>query len=475
MAAAALMVLVTSMTIAIWEWFDVPEAVPKALAEIVSVAAIAACVGLRPGSTRAFLYLAPIVLIAAIGSVTAVMFGDGVRAAVLFARDMLKSTVWLVVAFAFMRGRTIGLLAAALAFLTIVQVPVAMLKLNFIGIDEKFWIGTMHQSAGQLGVLLPLLMVPIFVVLGLVTRSSFTWFLLFFSFFAIVHEKRLAVFAIPMLAIGVWVMFILQDILLRRQRPRLSSAQTRAGTAVAILAVSAATIHFGIFSIPSLNPTGLYAGGVLDVRYLFSYVVEYLFRGYVSPLNNPLENLAADTGIQLGRFELIKEAMVRNSEQPLAVSAFGFGGSNTSPSYLLGEDRDDILFKRHGLRGATPMAVRLLFDTGYVGLTLFVGWFVLIGTLLVRRMSDADPRIAILAAIATSWHAVAAFDSFIYSTAFWTYGILAPAYFLLLGVMLMPRSKLASLLPDALGVMGLEWPKEYKPSEQAKSGAVDAQ
>jgi hypothetical protein len=449
LAGALLVILVGSMTIGLWESLYVPQAVTKSLVELIILAAFVACVFTRPESKRALIYLAPLVSIVIIGAITAIAVGDGWSGAALFARDLLKPALLLIIAYSLTQGSSLRVLAVALLLLVAVQIPIAGLKLAFIGIDEKSWIGTMHHSAGQLGVLLPLMAVPPLVVLGLVMGSWIVWLIAFFSFFAIVNEKRLAIFAIPLLALGVWLLAVMQERWLRANDLPVSSVLRRVQTLIAVTVVSAGTVYFGTYAIPSLNPAGKYAGGSFDVRYLWTYVKEYLTRDYVSPMNNPLEKLESDTGIQLGRIELIRRAAADMAEQPLSTVLFGFGGSNTSPSYLLGGDRDDILFKRHKLRGPTPLGVRILFDTGYVGLVILVGWFVWLGVLLLRRMNDKDRSIAILAAIALSWHGVAAVDAFLYSTVLWTSGALAPAYFVLLGCMLMDRVKLSRFLADA--------------------------
>jgi len=448
LTATTLLVLIASMTIGIWEAVNISQTVVKAIGEAAVLVALALSIVARPESAKASRYLIPLLAIVAIGTVGAIAGEDGIAGAAVFARDMLKSAALLFVAHSFVDGRSLRMLTIAILVLAAVQIPVAAAKLVLIGIDEKHWIGTMHHSAGQLGILLPLMAVPSLVIVGLAWRSSITWLSGFFSFFAIVNEKRLAILAIPLFALGAWLIVVVQDIFIRPRLP-LSTVVGRLRTFLAVLAVSVGTFYAGIFFIPSLNPGGTYFGGKVDLRYLRTYTKEYLTRGYVSVLNNPLENLETDTGIQLGRIALIRDAAIHVARQPLPIALLGFGGSNTSDSYLLGDNRNDILFKRHRLRGATPFAVRVLIDTGYIGLTLLVGWFVWIVLLIMRRMSDPDKWIAIIAMIALCWHGVVAFDVFLYSAALWTYGVLAPSYFLLLGLLLMDRERLSRLLAGA--------------------------
>jgi hypothetical protein len=448
LTAITLLILIASMTIGVWEAVNIPQAVVKGVSEAAVLIAVAISLVARRESTKAWPYVIPLLAIVAIGAIGAIAGEDGIAGAALFARDMLKSAALLFVAYSFAEGRSLRVLSIAVLILAAIQIPVAAGKLILIGIDEKRWIGTMHQSAGQLGILLPLMAIPSLVIVGLAWKSSITWLSGFFSFFAIVNEKRLAILAIPLLALGAWLIVLIQDIVIRPRLP-LSTVDARLKTFLAVLAVSVGTFYAGIFFVPSLNPGGTYFGGKVDLRYLRTYTKEYLTRGYVSVLNNPLDNLETDTGIQLGRIALIRAAAAHVASQPLPIALLGFGGSNTSDSYLLGNNRNDIIFKRHRLRGATPFAVRVLIDTGYIGLTLLVGWFVWIVLLIMRRMSDPDKWIVIIAMIALCWHGVVAFDVFLYSSALWTYGVLAPSYFLLLGLLLMHRERLSKLLARA--------------------------
>lgn len=442
-------VLGGSMTMGLWQAMLVSQGVTKAIVESLSVVALVLCLMVRPESRKPLIYMAPIVAVVVIGMLVAIRGVDGFLGGVLFARDLLKPVLLLVVAYSFTQGRSLRILAIAFAVLTVLQIPVAMIKLNAIGIDEKHWVGTMHQSAGQLGILLPLLTISPLVILGLLAGSWVTWLLCFYSFFAIVNEKRLAMFAMPCLAFAVWLLAVVRQFCRGHKKPPIFP-RNRLSTFIAIAVISAGTFYFSVFSIPSLNARGVYAGGTIDLQYLKDYLWEYLTRGYVSWLNNPSERLATDTGIQMGRLQLIKQAAHHVYEQPLPVALFGFGGSHTSPSHLLGPDRNDILFERHGLRGATPLAVRILIDAGYAGLIALLAWFLWIGLILIHRTADENPKIATLGIVGLGWHAVMAFDTFLYSTAMWTYGILSAPYFLLLGVLLMQPKKLTRMLEEAL-------------------------
>jgi hypothetical protein len=164
-----------------------------------------------PERRRALALSAPLVAVAVIGVVVATLNGAKPVEQLLFAREILTRVLFLS---AFLcapvsdalRRRLLGLLAILAAF----QVLVCALKFLLFGVNEKAWIGTMTQSAGQLGLLMPAMALGFAWAFGLVREriAPAATLALLIAAVGVVSEKRATMFlapAIPMLTLAIWL------------------------------------------------------------------------------------------------------------------------------------------------------------------------------------------------------------------------------------------------------------------------------
>ncbi|MEC5382430.1 hypothetical protein VSX64_16360 [Aurantimonas sp. C2-6-R+9] len=450
--------LVLSLTQGVTIGLGLPEAAIKAAIEAAGLLAFAWVAVFRPmAARRALVLLVPLIMLALVGFVSALGNGEGLLGGALFARQAIGPALLIACGLAVAEDRRAvrTLVLLSLAFLA-VQPAVAAVKLATIGIDEKHWIGTLHQSAGQLGLLLPMVAIATVVPLALIFKPAIALFVPLFVFFGIVGEKRAIVIMLPALI----VMSAVATILVARVRLGTEYAWARCGAlkrigVASVLAFSIfAAVFGGISSIPSLNPAGTAGGGFTTLfggdrgsgiesgeprltPFAARYVRDYLVRDFDHEMNASRLTLEENTNIQLGRLRIIIDAFTVVARFDTPQVLFGLGGSAINQSYLLGADRSDIMFSVIGLRGPTPLALQILIEAGFVGLALTVLWFAVITVLLLSRIAaTSEPIVMGLALVAIGWHASVLFDFFAYSTALWTTGTLGIPYCILIGIVL---------------------------------------
>jgi hypothetical protein len=225
---------------------------------------------------------------------------------------------------------------------------------------------------------------------------------------------------------------------------------------LAVAASSIITIWFSLITIKSLNPsldnylpvefTCLHANqkqqrpeNYLEqlscrLSYLLYYSKDYLIRGYSHPLNLSAQTVESNTNIQLGRLQLIYQTFIYKIKQNPIEIALGSGPSSVSASYILGPNREDILFERTALRGPSSSIVKIVLELGFLGGACMLFWFALVGLKLVQciKNNDLKPKRKFLILCLVGLHGTLVFDFFVYSQVIWTQGVLIPLYFILL-------------------------------------------
>ena len=327
---------------------------------------------------------------------------------------------------------TVLLLTAA------IQLPVAALKYCLLGVNEKQWIGTFHQTAGQLGLLMPMLTVVFLWAYAIKRGCLFVPVLLAtgYALVSVVNEKRAVVFILPLLvALLISIDLIASRLSGRQLREiwyckKLGTCRLLSFYLLSVVAV----IAFALHNISSFDTsTGDYEN--LPHRSVIAYSIEYLNRDYDSPMNrsaNP--DLETNRNIQMGRFRLWARGIETVAELPLARLLFGAGGGWLLEHPLLTHKPNDIFFDRIQLRGPTSTGLRHLFEIGIVGFLLMFIWLGQIAWALLRRVSDGGSGMIALGA-AGAW-AIFMFDYLFYSQVGSGVGVFAPVCFLFVAVAL---------------------------------------
>lgn len=452
-------ILILGLTMGVWEHFGLLSLV-KAAQE--SLLLVLFCYSLWSVRKRAATFQTPLVWplygLTLVAFFSAYAQNKGVADLVLFLREyMVFFLVFLAVLNLELPTRYRSSLYCLVGIIFLIQLPVSWLKYYFYGIGESLWIGTLHQSAGQLGLLFPLFAIAVLLAYGLSFRRNVkTIFLLMtlYGLFAVISEKRGIVFTFPLLVIALLFVCYSSESCLFDRAKRETFFRKHRHLMFSALASCGITIAFGVTAISSLNPSldSYIPVGVDCLRanqeqqlpvieqlscratYIISYTRDYLSRGYSHPLNRSEHTVDSNTNIQLGRLELIRQAFIFIFRQDPMVMALGYGPSSVSQSYILGPNREDILFEQTGLRGPSSSIVKILLESGLLGGACMLVWFALVGLKLVESMkNDAlKAKRKFLLLCLTGVQGILSFDFFVYSQVFWSQGVLMPLYFLLL-------------------------------------------
>lgn len=442
--------IVLGLTMGLLDWYGCPMHYTKFIGEFLSYlsffAALAICVSQRSPVRSAALFLLPIVLCGFVGFISALLGTEGILGGILFFRWIISFSLlgaaFLIISPTEKELRYIRIVVVGLVLL---QPVVAIIKGATIGIVEKYWIGTLSQNAGQFGLLLPLLAISFLLPRFLFNmKLNSPLLILAFILFAIVNEKRGAVFMLP-----AWIaMIFLTYNFFWMMRKKTYGIIIKRKRYVEFLkgAVCAVLIVVTFVSMTSLSPSlnsQEKIGGDISIGFVFKYSLEYLNRDYDHFLNNPVENIEEDVDIQLGRFRAILKIWEFMASQPAGRFLFGFGGGFVNNSHILGEDRSDILFARTGIRSSIPAASRLLIEAGLVGFILLVVWFAVVTSELIRIFfSSVSPYAAAFSLGVLGTFGMVAFDFFVYSSTVWTADVLSPLIFALVGVELGRQSSM---------------------------------
>ncbi len=316
-----------------------------------------------------------------------------------------------------------------IAGLILAQIPFFAYKWLTIGVEEKHWIGALSQTAGQLGLIFPMLALCVLIPQYLFAGGWPIILIMIYSCLPVVNEKRAVIIMIPALfaiATITYTKFSLPRLSCTTRRPHIHLRR------LALLVGVCLTVWMAsVASIPSLKCMK----GTSCLSQVTRYFYEYSLRDFSSPMNISRTSKEENTNIQLGRLTLITESALLLSEKGWNTLLFGVGGGAINPSPNLGPDRADIMFKKFGLRGTYSYGLMLLWEGGIVSVIATAGIFALLWLALVRRLAEVQTNSSIIfGSVTILMVAVLAFDFFGYSTAGWLTHSVTPFIFTLCAV-----------------------------------------
>lgn len=391
----------------------------------------------RTSITHAAIFVFPLATIAISGFITGTSGPDGIKGGIIFARWIMGYALFGVALFLIVPSeKEVHLVKYIVVGLILIQPVIAVIKLIIYGIGETPWIGTLHQSAAQFGLLLPLLVIS-FLLPRFLIKNHFLSLLLIlpFIFFSIVYEKRAGLFMIPIWIVTIYFAYL---ILRLKHKALYLDTKTKKSTEVKKGALIFIPIIVSFIFISLLNPS-FYPekkiSGTLSLKYIAGYTNDYLFRDYNHPMNrSDFNDVDKNNDIQIGRFRGIIKIWAHIIDQKVYKMLLGFGGGYINSSHLLGADRVDIMYNRIGIRSTIPAACSLVIEAGVFGFSMAVLWFFSVSLLLIKILwSSSSPRSILNSFIMIFVFAVIAFDFFIYSSVIWTSGVISPLLFALIG------------------------------------------
>lgn len=444
------LLLVLSFSQGIWQAAGIAEGIPKALIELLSVVLLVAAVWQCKKANQRFRGLVFLVLLAAAwasGAVSGWLQDSSALEQLFYLRAVLAPPI---VFFALLnlpiKAAGVRRLSMLVIILISIQAPIFAWKWYAVGVNEKFWIGSLSQTAGQLGLIFPMLVLAVVLPWYLHNgRRALALLILIFAFLPVINEKRGVMVAIPailFLAVGAYFAT-------KRGRNLIALNINRwLLSRLSVVVLVCLTVWVGAAKlIPSLYCERFQSCHQQTTTYFF----DYLTRNYASPMNASRLSVEKNTNIQLGRLELVRASLALMAERGTLVTLFGFGAGAVNPSPHLGTNRSDIMYDKFGLRGTYSSALALLYEAGITGVLSMLGFFGLLSAAVMKRIKAArnDDRcltgLGILLMIS-----VMAFDYFLYSTTGWSSSAIAPLFFTSVGIFLV-RSQQECEAAFALG------------------------
>jgi len=264
------------------------------------------------------------------------------------------------------------------------QFVFVLIKFAVHGIDEKFLIGTMSNTAGQLGFLLPAVMIPLLIFMRRSDNIFITYALVAVMFlFGIINEKRVVVFLLPLITLA--------SIAMNLEGSILKSKYFYGNLFIGGL-ISLASLIIGVQAVPSLNPEEV-LGGPVSLSHVFNYAIEYSTMDFGGTLQGSYEEAVNNMNIQVGRVTLWCSIWNWLSSVDTRTLLFGTGFGTATSSIWLTED-SDLIFDIIGTRGAISAGGLALIETGLVGFLTIGYWFLHIFWKLITVYRQAQSLIA---------------------------------------------------------------------------------
>ena len=264
-------------------------------------------------------------------------------------------------------------------YITFLQIILISIKYFSHGIDEKYLIGTMSQTAGQLGFLFPAFAIPVLAYILYQNKPRVLYALVFSLYiFSVINEKRVAIYILPVVTLFSF---------LANARNQLKKSD------ITFLVVSTISfIYLSINLIPSYDQALTAANTINDnfdlanndnfdlansfldkIFLIFKYTIDYLTMDYGGNLQGSYIDAKSNDNIQVGRFNFTASVIHWIFSGDLARFLFGNGfGSITKSTWLYNEK--DLIFPLIGTRGALSGLTSTLLETGALGLALHI-WF----------------------------------------------------------------------------------------------------
>ena len=428
-------VLILSMTMGLFQNAGLPLALPKAIEEsLMMLLLFKAAVRVMATSSRfrspGWWAIGGSVLC---GTISALANDGGILVSTLYVRNTLNFYLLFLAVMNLPlqpeQGRRLLLLVAGLFAL---QIPAGLIDFLINGIEEKY-IGTVHESAGQLGLLIPMVATSFLFSAYLHTRGvRYLVGIMLFILFGVLGEKRATVFVVPtLLAILVAIYYVTPRPGRRSLRFTWRLLRQMVSVAVATAVLGGMAFYLGARLLPSLNPDGA-VGGRFDPAFVLDYAQRYNTRDFTSEFNG-LD--ATNTGVQMGRVELLKRSFALMKNQDPFTVLFGYGGGFFSSSYLVGAN-PEIFFERFEMRGTFPSIAVILLESGFLGAALYLVFHAYFVVRLYQKYRNSSGYYRIIGLGTLGMSLTFLFDTLSYSTVFASTGVLTPTYYLLAACLL---------------------------------------
>lgn len=339
-----------------------------------------------------------------------------------------------------------------------IQVLASLTKIYIWGVNEKFLLGTIAITGGQIGLILPLL---VMLLLTHLNRSKGIWlFGLVYAgcfCFGVAAEKRSAVILMPILA--TYCFFFVSW-------PRISGIYDKIISVMLFIALVSVSFVVGCKAVPSLNPEES-RWGSFSLGYVAGYTIAYTIRKpeassvlqvevldkrakrfndyFQSKISNltlvqKIKKLESDFGLGLIAPKVPTEQVGGNnskvsraigwmllaeylfSQQPVKM-LFGFGlGAASSSSWI--NSSPDPWFDLSGFRDSPSLAKIILIEGGIVGFLFLTTTILLLPFQIMRNYAPSlrtdqsifkNENVAMIVTLMGYW-GVLVFDVFYYST-----------------------------------------------------------
>ena len=234
--------------------------------------------------------------------------------------------------------------------LVVIAFVAIVFKLFLHGIDEKYLIGFMSMTAGELGFLFPAFMLVFVLEIFPNNKERLAWFMTL-ALFGILNEKRSIALFLPLI-------FIL-------------NLPIRSLINIKNLSFVFAVYCAGISLIPSLNRENK-IGGSIDLIYPVEYAIEYMTATYDGGIQGDSEWAKINKGAQYGRVALLGSIISEYADLPLNRILFGYGMGTFTINHSVDNILDDNMFKIFSFRGTLSTALVLLLDSGLISLVFYI-------------------------------------------------------------------------------------------------------
>jgi|GEM_PF-3062649 len=427
--------LIMSMTQGIWTAVGIHESMLKAVLEsgFVVVFVLGIAQRLRSGKPLSGIKLTlPFCIAILIGLVSGAVQGASFCESLFYVRFLIIPLLFLIgimnIQLAVSASRRLLLLITGLLLL---QLPLFGYKWMVFGVEEKHWIGGLSQTAGQLGLIFPMLVLSMLLLLYLYRGGWFILYVMVYSLLPVVNEKRAVVVMLPSLIIAA--IFAYSRLLWCHSGHQMDIPRITCGKLVSLFTVCIAVWITSVKVIPSFH-CGDHQSCTVQV---LQYGKDYLLRDYSSPMNVSKISVDQNTNIQMGRLKLIQESIGILADKGWGSLTFGLGGGSINPSFRIGPDREDILYKKFGVRGTYSYGLMLLWEGGIASVMAAAGFFLLLWLVVVRQLEKVDtPASLVFGYGIIVMLAVLAFDFFGYSTTGWLTHSVTPLVFILVAIFL---------------------------------------
>ncbi|WP_127342019.1 hypothetical protein [Ancylomarina longa] len=306
----------------------------------------------------------------------------------------------------------ISRIVSFIKILILIQIPAIFIKFLLIGQTEHGGIGTLSINAGSVSTIFPLFLITILFCLYLFeNKSKYLFYILCFSLFGIVGNKRAILIFIPI------VLFICGLLFVKLERRRYFQGLINKIALVCVMGVG--VFYLTARTNKTLNPEHRIWGS-FDLNYIVSYVDNYTNSGS----NDKYQMRRKD-----GLIYFINYTLKENKEEML----FGDGAGKLIESKY--NAREGTMKNEYGVRYGGRMAlIWLLLQVGVLGTLIYMFFYIRLFSLVLKKYKSNPVYLSFLVLTIVFF-----IDTIIYSNVFLRYEYLKGLYFVLLGLILLDQ------------------------------------